>query len=157
MCNGHRDDVRGYHYHVTPGRFPYIVGGYAGVVEVSNNRGLARGDTGAIEDNTQPGSRSEPVIEALRPGTASRGRTHTVRFELNPEKSRPRLPTGQPDWAQIGPFEATKISREGNVVTAEFAIPEDAPLGILLDCHLEFGAGSNPVVVKRNDAFRVVE
>jgi hypothetical protein len=34
-CNGHSDDVRGYHYHVT-NRFPYILGGYRGVVERSN-------------------------------------------------------------------------------------------------------------------------
>lgn len=58
---------------------------------------------------------------------------------------------------QIGPFDATKISREGNLVIAEIAIPEDAPVGILFDCHLEFGSGANPVVIKKNDVFRVVE
>jgi hypothetical protein len=31
-CNGHSDPVRGYHYHVT-NKFPYIIGGYHGVVE----------------------------------------------------------------------------------------------------------------------------
>ena len=34
-CNGHTDPTRGYHYHVTAG-FPYILGGYRGVVERSN-------------------------------------------------------------------------------------------------------------------------
>ena len=30
------DDVRGWHYHVTPGKFPYLIGGYIGVAEPSN-------------------------------------------------------------------------------------------------------------------------
>ena len=34
-CNGHSDDTRGYHYHVTKA-FPYILGAYRGVVEVAN-------------------------------------------------------------------------------------------------------------------------
>ena len=34
-CNGHSDPQRGYHYHVTS-KFPYILGGYRGVVETSN-------------------------------------------------------------------------------------------------------------------------
>ncbi len=34
-CNGHTDDTRGYHYHVSR-KFPYILGGYRGVVEMSN-------------------------------------------------------------------------------------------------------------------------
>jgi hypothetical protein len=36
-CNGHTDKVRGYHYHVTAG-YPYILGGYHGVVERANFR-----------------------------------------------------------------------------------------------------------------------
>ena len=157
VCNGHKDEARGYHYHVTPGRFPYILGGYAGVVEPSNNRGLNRAGTGAITDNTQPGARMEQVIAAVRPGSAARGKTHSIRFELTPENSRRPLPTEKPSWVQIGPFEGTKISREGNVVTAEITIPADAPVGVLFDCHLEFGTGAVPIVIKRNDVFRVVE
>ncbi len=42
VCNGHADRARGYHYHVTPGRFPYIIGGYAGIPEQSNNHLLRR-------------------------------------------------------------------------------------------------------------------
>ena len=34
-CNGHTDEERGYHYHVTT-KFPYILGAYRGVVEQSN-------------------------------------------------------------------------------------------------------------------------
>ena len=31
--NAHYDKVRGWHYHATPGKFPYIIGGYMGVAE----------------------------------------------------------------------------------------------------------------------------
>ena len=31
--NIHYDDERGWHYHVTPGKFPYIIGGYYGEVD----------------------------------------------------------------------------------------------------------------------------
>ncbi len=157
VCNGHTDELRGYHYHVTPGRFPYILGGYSGVVEPSNNRELGRSGTGALIDNTQPGTPMEQVIATVRPGTAARGETHSIRFELVPENSRRAVPTEKPTWVQIGPFEASTISREGNVVIAQFAIPDDATIGVLLDCHLEFGTGARPFVVKRNDVFRVVE
>ena len=34
-CNGHTDDERGYHYHVTD-KFPYILGGYRGEVRLAN-------------------------------------------------------------------------------------------------------------------------
>jgi len=157
VCNGHQDKSRGYHYHVTPGRFPYILGGYAGVVETSNNRGLNRAGTGALVDNTQPGTRMEQVISAVLPGTAMRGKTHQIRFELTPQNARRRLPNEKPSWVQIGPFEASKITRDGDVVTAEINIPEDATLGVLFDCHLEFGDGAYPVVFKKNDVLRVVE
>jgi hypothetical protein len=157
VCNGHSDEQRGYHYHVTPGRFPYVIGGYAGVVESSNNRGLNRAGSGAIQDNTQPGTRMEQVITSVRPGTALRGKTHEIQFELAPEKARRNLPTEKPNWVQIGPFEATKITRTGNVVTASFSIPDDAPLGVLLDCHLEFGSTSHPLAIKKNDVFRVTD
>jgi len=157
VCNGHQDELRGYHYHVTPGRFPYILGGYAGVVEASNNRGLHRAGTGAIVDNTEPGTRMEQVIAGVRPGTAMRGKIHAIRFELTPENSRRTMPSEKPSWVQVGPFDASKIEREGNVVTAEIEIPADAPVGVLFDCHLEFGSGAFPFVIKKNDVFRVVE
>ncbi len=37
--NGHTDTARGWHYHVTPGKFPYIIGGYWGKVDARNRRG----------------------------------------------------------------------------------------------------------------------
>lgn len=36
--NAHEDSVRGWHYHVTPGQFPYIIGGYMGNVPAANFR-----------------------------------------------------------------------------------------------------------------------
>ena len=42
--NVHHDELRGWHYHVTPGKFPHIIGGYWGVTESRNRppRGRAR-------------------------------------------------------------------------------------------------------------------
>jgi hypothetical protein len=34
--NAHFDEQRGWHYHATPGKFPYMIGGYMGTV--SNRR-----------------------------------------------------------------------------------------------------------------------
>lgn len=155
VCNGHSDDERGYHYHVTPGRFPYIIGGYTGVVEPSNSRGLRRAGTGALVDNTQPGSRRPAVIADVRPGIAVRGTKHSITIELAPENARRPLPPDAPSWVQIGPFEATKIERNGKLVIAEIFIPDDAPVGLFFDCHLEFGRGANPTAIKKNDVFRV--
>jgi hypothetical protein len=47
-CNGHTDSVRGYHYHVTA-TFPYIIGGYHGVVDRRNfdRPGMHRQQPGA--------------------------------------------------------------------------------------------------------------
>jgi hypothetical protein len=45
--NASYDEVRGWHYHVTPGKFPYIIGGYFAKVEPSNfKRPPPRGDGG---------------------------------------------------------------------------------------------------------------
>lgn len=160
VCNGHHDPVRGYHYHVTPGQFPYIIGGYAGVPERSNSRPLNRSETGAIENNSGGVSRLENVITSLRPGSASRGQRHSIQFVLNPQNGRRHpVPPEAPSWAQIGPFEAKKIMRQGNIVTVEIDIPKDASMGPLLDCHLEFDlpfGRDGRTVYKRNDAFRVV-
>jgi hypothetical protein len=32
------DDAHGWHYHVTPGRFPYVLGGYWGETDARNFR-----------------------------------------------------------------------------------------------------------------------
>jgi hypothetical protein len=34
--NAHHDEARGWHYHVTPGRFPHIIGGWLGEMDVRN-------------------------------------------------------------------------------------------------------------------------
>lgn len=162
VCNGHADNERGYHYHVTPGRFPYVIGGYRGVPERSNSRELGRGGaSGAIVDNSQGQSRLDGTIVAIRPGTASRGGKHALTLELSPSRGGRRgLPQTKPNWVQIGPYEATKIERHGNKVTFEIDIPADASAGVLLDCHIEFAGNETrggSTVFKKNDAFRVVE
>jgi hypothetical protein len=49
--NAHYDPERGWHYHVTPGKMPYIIGGYFGKAEQSNidhRPGPPKGPTGAL-------------------------------------------------------------------------------------------------------------
>ncbi len=41
--NVHRDSDRGWHYHVTPGKFPYIIGGYWGKFDPRNAESRPRG------------------------------------------------------------------------------------------------------------------
>ena len=157
-CNGHADPDRGYHYHVTPERFPYVLGGYRGTPEPSNNRGIARAGTGPIENNARGESEMEQVVSEVRPGTVARGGRRTVSIVLDPRHAtRGPVPTDKPSWVQIGPYEATAIDRAGNTVTAEFEIPDDAALGVLLDCHLEFDLGGRTRALKRNAVVRVVE
>ncbi len=159
VCNGHSDAQRGYHYHVTPGRFPYILGGYAGVVEPSNNRALRRATEGPLVDNTQSGeNRLEKVIAAVRPGLAKRGSEHSIQIELDPAAAKRRaLPDGVPSWVQIGPFEAKTIAREGNTLNVKIIVPKEASVGVFLDCHIEFAsARGTPITYKLNDAFRVL-
>lgn len=158
VCNGHSDPQRGYHYHVTPGRFPYILGGYAGVPEPLNSRGFRRQELGAIENNAEGESRLDTVIAAVRPGTAARGKKHSLTIELQENGAGRPVPPGKPVWVQIGPFEALSIARDKNLLTVEVDIPQDAAVGVLLDCHIEFeGARGRAPVFRRNDAFRVVE
>ena len=53
-CNGHTDATRGYHYHVT-NKFPYILGGYHGVVDSSNlDRGGPPGGKGKKGGKRRP-------------------------------------------------------------------------------------------------------
>lgn len=158
-CNGHEDEQRGYHYHVTPNRFPYILGGYAGVVEPSNNREFRRARTGALEDQTQPGDKFGSQITSVVPGNLQQGKLQEVRITIDPSKSRRPIPQEAPSWVQVGPYEALKIVREGDTVIATIQVPADAALGVWLDCHLEFGGsdgiGRPPVVLKKNNSARV--
>lgn len=159
-CNGHEDEQRGYHYHVTPNRFPYILGGYAGVVEPSNNRGFRRARTGALEDQTQPGDKFGSQIISVVPGNLQQGKLQEVRITIDPSESRRPIPQEAPSWVQVGPYEALKIVREGDTIIAKIQVPADAALGVWLDCHLEFGGsdgiGRPPVVLKKNNSARVI-
>ncbi|MFM9025800.1 MAG: YHYH protein [Planctomycetaceae bacterium] len=158
VCNGHEDPDRGYHYHVTPGRFPYVIGGYRGVPEPANNRGIRRMGPGAIENNAAGESRMEAVIAEVRPGTVSRGGRREIALELDPEAARRGpVPEAAPSWVQFGPYEAVAIARSGDTVTATIDVPADAGLGMLLDCHVEFEAGGRTRALKRNDVLRIVE
>lgn len=157
-CNGHSDPVRGYHYHVTPNRFPYILGGYAGVVEPSNNRAFQRRalvSSGALQDNTQPGDKYGKIITSVRPGNLVRGKSHQIHIEFDSNAARRPIPEGNPKWVQVGPYEAQSIQRDGNTILAKISIPNDATIGVWLDCHIEFGSENRPLVIKRNDAVRV--
>jgi hypothetical protein len=44
--NIHYDETRGWHYHVTPGKFPHLIGGYWGVVDSRNRKRPPRGPRG---------------------------------------------------------------------------------------------------------------
>lgn len=161
VCNGHSDSERGYHYHVTPGRFPYITGGYAGVPELSNSRELSRHQTkGAIRDNSSGKSTLGAAIESVQPGTAISGKVETVRIRLTKEAARRfHVPREAPHWVQFGPYSATNISRKGDVIEVQLSIPSDAAQGVLLDCHIEFEPATAfgwPIVIKKNDVFRVI-
>ena len=155
-CNGHEDSERGYHYHVTPDRFPYILGGYAGIVETSNNRQLRRAQTGSLEDPTQPGEKYGKPIGKIQPENLERGRTHSLRIPLDRTGLRRPIPDGSPNWVQFGPYEASSVRREGDVIIADISIPADANLGSSLDCHIEFPPEQRPVVFKKNGALRIV-
>jgi len=41
--NGHYDERRGWHYHVTPGKFPHVIGGYWGFIDSHNRHRPPRG------------------------------------------------------------------------------------------------------------------
>jgi hypothetical protein len=158
VCNGHEDAARGYHYHVTPGRFPYVIGGYRGTPDPANNRGLRRAGAGAIEDNAAGESRLETVIAEVRPGSVARGGRRRVTLVLDAEAAnRGPVPDDEPSWVQFGPYEAVEIEREADVVTATIEVPADASLGMLLDCHVEFDTGRRARVLKKNDVLRIVE
>lgn len=161
VCNGHRDGKRGYHYHVTPGRFPYITGGYAGIPEPSNNsRELYRHKSGAIQNNASGTSLLGGAIESVLPGSVPKGGEQTVRIRLSREAGRRFfVPREAPTWVQIGPHTAETVTRKGDLIEAVFKIPQDATAGVPLDCHMEFensGGRGLPIVVKKNDVIRVM-
>jgi hypothetical protein len=44
--NIHYDEARGWHYHVTPGKFPHLIGGFWGIVDPRNRKRPPRGPRG---------------------------------------------------------------------------------------------------------------
>ncbi len=65
--NMHYDKDRGWHYQVTPGKFPYIIGGYWGVVETRNLKHL-RGPPGGFGGGPGGNGRRGPPPEGFGPG-----------------------------------------------------------------------------------------
>jgi hypothetical protein len=59
--NVHRDLERGWHYHVTPGQFPYIIGGYWGKRDARTGDGAGRGGPMAGRAPGGPGRPMEGV------------------------------------------------------------------------------------------------
>jgi hypothetical protein len=58
-CNGHADEDRGYHYHVTA-KFPYILGAYRGEVEYENFDRPRGGPNGPPGPGNFPGPGGPP-------------------------------------------------------------------------------------------------
>ena len=52
--NVHYDELRGWHYHVTPGQFPHIIGGYWGVTDTRNRPPHERGRRGPPSPRRRP-------------------------------------------------------------------------------------------------------
>jgi hypothetical protein len=59
--NIHEDADRGWHYHVTPGKFPHVIGGFWGEVDLKNRgRGGPPGGKGAPGGTGPPGGKGFP-------------------------------------------------------------------------------------------------
>jgi len=76
--NAHYDEARGWHYHVTPGRFPYLIGGFYGVEDSRNRRrpggggmggpgGPGEGGPGERRGPGGPGNGPPPGRDGRRP------------------------------------------------------------------------------------------
>ena len=52
--NMHYDEERGWHYHVTPGKFPYIIGGYYGELDRPTSRRGPRRPRRQLADTYRP-------------------------------------------------------------------------------------------------------
>jgi len=170
-CNGHEDAVRGYHYHVTPDRFPYILGGYRGEPEAANSFALNRAGTGAIQDNSRGvNERLGAAIVSVTPVVLKAGETQAIVIKLDPAKltldvpgppgerprrEGPRLPADAvPRLIQIGPYVATDIERKGNEIRAKLTLPADAN-PVSYDLHLQFSGGEPTPSFKKNSAVRI--
>jgi hypothetical protein len=59
--NIHHDEQRGWHYHVTPGQYPHIIGGYWGNIDERNRRRPpGRNNLGPRGSGQRPGERRPP-------------------------------------------------------------------------------------------------
>jgi hypothetical protein len=96
-CNGHSDPVRGYHYHVT-NKFPYVIGGYHGVVEQSNFDGA-------------PPNRPSPM-----PGRGGSGRPG---YHLLPRFTMDRLDLSEEQRKQLADLEADVRLKLKAILTPE--------------------------------------
>lgn len=130
---------------------------------IDNLRLSRDGDFLIMESQGYPNHPTAIFPNSDNPNTI-RVQRFTFRLPLKPQIADDitRLPMGPVGVALNGvvffnPFEATEISREGNTLSATINVPQDAPLGVFLDCHIEFGDGAQPTVLKRNDVLRVVE
>lgn len=63
----HYDDARGWHYHVTPGKFPYVIGGYWGEPDPRNMRRAPGGGAGAGGPGRPPGPPAGGGVNVLPP------------------------------------------------------------------------------------------
>jgi hypothetical protein len=58
--NAHTDADRGWHYNVTPGKFPYIIGGYWGTEDRRDMHGPPGGGGGGMDGRGGPGGPGGP-------------------------------------------------------------------------------------------------
>lgn len=151
-CNGHTDQVRGYHYHVTPNKFPFIIGAYRGVPEVSNNPMIRVGQGAALQGSVVGASPYDSMVASVKPASAQAGTTQTITVEV----ANVGVPTTAPTKVWFGPYAGSNIKRTGSLVTAEVSLSADIAPGVH-DVHLEFaGQGTTPTVIRKKNAFTVV-
>jgi hypothetical protein len=81
--NMNYDDQRGWHYHVTPGKFPYIIGGYWGV---EDSRDVQRGRPGGMGGG--PGGRPGGPRPTGWPRHVPQLRRSTRRWPRRPARRR---------------------------------------------------------------------
>lgn len=149
-CNGHTDLVRGYHYHVSPNKFPYVLGGYRGVPEVSNNRMIRVGQGSALHGSPSGQSPYDSSIITSSPSSLSLGLSQQITLEL----ATLGVPNTTPSRVLIGPYEAMNISRKDNVVTGQITTGIDDDVNVY-DVAIEFGSSGNPTVLRKKNAFSV--
>ncbi|MBX7218767.1 MAG: YHYH protein [Blastocatellia bacterium] len=151
-CNGHTDTVRGYHYHVTPNKFPFILGAYRGTPETSNNPMIRVGQGSALKAEVVGSSPYDSMIASVKPPAVELGSTQVITVEL----ANVGVPESIPSKVAFGPYVGTNVTRNGMLVTAQVTIPADDGTNVY-DVHLEFSGGNSPAVIRKKNSFSVVE